>query len=74
MPSEDLVTILEQIRDQQKQQLVNYEKAMESQTTAIELQKRWRKLMVFLVGAPWVLVVVLLFIMLFGSGLCRYGK
>jgi hypothetical protein len=64
--SEALVSILEQIRDQQKQQLVNFERALETQNAAAELQRRGRKMLIFLIVMPWVLVAVLLVMMLFG--------
>lgn len=67
MSSEALVSILEQIRDQQKQQLVNFERALETQNAAAELRRRGRKMLIFLIVMPWVLVAVLLVMMLFGS-------
>jgi hypothetical protein len=64
--SEPLISILEEIRDQQRQQLVNFERALEYQSTAAELQRRGRKMLTFLIVTPWVLVAVLLGMMLLG--------
>jgi hypothetical protein len=66
MSSEALLSILEQIRDQQRQQLENFERALETQSAAAELQRRGRKTLIFLILMPWVLVAVLLLMMLLG--------
>ena len=66
MSSEALLSILEQIRDQQKEQLVNFERALETQNAAAELQRRGRKLLIVLIVMPWVLAIGLLFILFFG--------
>ncbi len=64
MSTETLITILEEIRDQQKQQISNFERALQAQDEAIALQRRGRRMLVFLIFTPWVLVVVLLAVVL----------
>ena len=59
MPMEKLVSILEQIRDQQKEQIVNYEHAIDAQKQALELHRSARKVMTFLIAAPWILLTIL---------------
>lgn len=66
MSTEALLSILEQIRDQQKEQLVNFERALETQNAAAELQRRGRKLLIALIVMPWVLAIGLLFVFFFG--------
>ena len=66
MSSEALLSILEQIRDQQKEQLVNFERALKTQNAAAELQRRGRKLLIVLIVMPWVLAIGLLAILFLG--------
>jgi hypothetical protein len=66
MSSEALLSILQQIRDQQKEQLVNFERALETQNAAAELQRRGRKLLIALIVMPWVLAIGLLAILFLG--------
>ena len=66
MSSETLLSVLEQIRDQQREQLVNFERALETQSAAAELQRRGRKLLIVLIVMPWVLAIGLLLFLLFG--------
>lgn len=64
MSTETLIPLLEQIRDQQKQQLDNFEQAMEMQQAAAELQKRGRKILNVMIFLPWALIVVLLVLLI----------
>lgn len=69
MATESLIAILEQIRDQQKQQLMNFERALEIQTAAADLTRRSRKLGMVTILMPWVLAAVLLLKLVFAPGL-----
>ncbi len=69
MAAESLIAILEQIRDQQKQQLMNFERALKVQTAAADLNRRFGKLWLAAILIPWLLVAVLLFRLLFAPGL-----
>ena len=62
MSTERLITVLEEIRDQQKQQIADYERALGMQDEAMALQKHWRRVFIGLVIMPWVLVLSLLLI------------
>ncbi len=66
MSTDKLITILEEIRDHQKQQIANYERALAAQNESIDLQRRGRRMLMFLIFMPWVLVVVLFMILLPG--------
>jgi hypothetical protein len=60
--TEKLIPLLEEIRDQQKQQIANYERALSVQDEAMELQRRGRRTLLALMILPWVLVLCLLII------------
>jgi len=62
-----LISILQQIRDQQKEQIVNYERALKTQEEAIALQHRGRRTLLFLIIMPWVLALSLLILTLLNS-------
>jgi hypothetical protein len=62
-----LISILQQIRDQQKEQIVNYERALKTQEEAIALQRRGRRTLLFLIIMPWVLALSLLILYLVNS-------
>lgn len=64
MSTDKIIEILTEIRDQQRQQVENFQAAIQSQEQAVALQNRARKMFQFLVIAPWLLVVVLLAAML----------
>ena len=64
MTSDKLITVLEKIRDQQKLQIVNFEQAMQTQGEAQAIQQRGRRMLIFLIAAPWVLVVSMLIALL----------
>ena len=69
MSTERLITVLEEIRDQQKQQIADYERALGMQDEAMALQRRWRRVFLGLVIMPWVLVLSLLVIIFLPSAL-----
>jgi hypothetical protein len=73
MSTERLITVLEEIRDQQKQQIADYERALNMQDEAMVLQKRWRRVFLALIIMPWVLVLSLLLIIFLPSALCALG-
>jgi hypothetical protein len=56
MPDERLLTILEEIRDQQKMQIANFERALATQDEAMALHRRAKQIFFFLVFMPWLLV------------------
>jgi hypothetical protein len=63
---EKLVSILEEIREQQKQQIVNYEQALDAQKQALDLHRGARRVLGFLIAAPWLILVILLAAYLLG--------
>ena len=69
MSTERLITVLEEIRDQQKQQIANYERALGMQDESMALQRRWRRTFLALIIMPWVLVLSLLIIIFLPSAL-----
>jgi hypothetical protein len=71
--AERLITILEEIRDQQKQQIANYERVMSLQDEAMALQRRGRRTLLFLIIMPWAFLVTLLIIQLLGISLGAVG-
>jgi hypothetical protein len=73
MSTERLITVLEEIRDQQRQQIADYERALNMQDEAMALQKRWRRVFLALIIMPWVLVLSLLLIIFLPSALCALG-
>jgi hypothetical protein len=62
--SDQLISILTEIRDQQKQQIVNFERAVQSQADFVALQKKGRKTLTFMIFAPWAAMVLLLLLQL----------
>jgi len=64
MSAQHLITILTEIRDQQKQQIVNFERALQSQEDFVALQKKGRKALQFMIFAPWAAMVLLLVVLL----------
>jgi len=64
MSTERLIDILTDIRDQQKQQIQNFERAIESQQAYVDIQRRSRSTFTFLIVAPWVAMALLLSYML----------
>jgi len=67
MSAQKLIPLLEQIRDQQKQQLANFERSLAAQQAATELHKRGQKLVFVFFGLPWLLVLGLLVILAQGG-------
>jgi len=65
LSADRLITIVTEIRDQQKQQIANYERAMHVHDEALALQRRSRGLFIFLVFMPWALVALLLALLVF---------
>ena len=59
MQGERLLDILTEIRDQQKRQLENFERALATQDQALALQRRGRRFFFHLFVLPWILVAVL---------------
>lgn len=59
MSTESMISILQQIRDQQKTQLANFERAMETQAAATEIQRRGQRTLLALIVMPWLLVIAL---------------
>src|SRR5262245_38032693 len=51
--SVELVNLLTEIRDQQKQQIENFERAVDGQNQYLDLQRKGRRMFQFLVYAPW---------------------
>lgn len=64
MSTERLLTILEEIRDQQKRQITNFERALATQDEAMALHRRAKQIFFFLVFMPWVMVVGLVIFLL----------
>jgi hypothetical protein len=60
MSSERLIGLLSEIRDQQKQQIQNFERALDAQAEYAELQRKGRRIFLFLVYAPWAALAILL--------------
>ncbi len=58
--NDKLIPLLEEIRDQQKRQIENFERALVTQTEAMALHKKGRKVWMSLIIAPWALIGVLL--------------
>ena len=56
MSAERLVDLLTEIRDQQKRQIDNFERAVASQAEFVELQRKGRPMFRFLVYAPWAML------------------
>lgn len=56
MAVEQLVEILTEIRDQQRQQAASFDKALASQAEHLAFQRRSRPMFQFLVFAPWVML------------------
>lgn len=69
MSVDRLISILEDIRDQQKQQIANYERALAAQQKAVSFQRHGRPVLLFLIFMPWVLLLTLLITL--GPGLLR---
>jgi hypothetical protein len=67
MSTERLLDVLTEIRDQQKRQIENFERAIERQSDSLELQRKSRQTFQFLVYAPWV-ALALMCVYLFVSG------
>jgi hypothetical protein len=65
MSGESIVPILEEIRDQQKIQIANFQRALAQQDEAMALQRRARHIFLFLTFMPWVAMVVMLLLQLF---------
>ncbi len=59
MQGEHLLEILTQIRDQQQQQIVNFEKALANHETALAQQRRMKGYLISVFLLPWVLVACL---------------
>ncbi len=59
MQGERLLAILTEIRDQQKRQLENFERALATQDQALALQQRGKRLIWYMFGLPWLLAAVL---------------
>ncbi len=66
MSNQRLIPLLEQIRDQQKQQLANYEQALAAQQDATRQARHGQRVALFLLAMPWLLVVCLLLILVLG--------
>lgn len=67
MSPERLIAILEEIRDQQKLQIANFERALGTQDEALLLQRQGRRVLWFLVAAPWAMMILLLGLFLLRS-------
>ncbi len=59
MQGERLLGILTEIRDQQKQQLSNFERALADQQKALAQQRRMKGYIISAFLLPWILVVAL---------------
>ena len=68
MSQDAVISILEEIRDQQKLQIAKFERALTQQDEAMDLQKRGRKVFLFLVFMPWLVLVVVFLLMLVNPG------
>ena len=64
MSTERLISLLEEIRDQQRHQIANYERALQTQDEAMALQRRGRRTLMMLVLTPWLVLFALLLILL----------
>jgi len=64
MSDQPLIGILTEIRDHQRQQIDNFEKALAAQEEWTALQKKSRKVMTFMIFAPWLAMGVLLLFVL----------
>lgn len=67
MSGHQLLTVLTEIRDQQKQQIANFERALKTQAESAAIQRQGRKLFTFMVFAPWAALVFVLGMMLFSK-------
>lgn len=62
MSGDRLIALLTEIRDQQRQQIANFEAALRTQAEMTRIQQRGRSAFLFLVYAPWVAMVALLLV------------
>jgi hypothetical protein len=60
MASDQLISILTDIRDQQKRQIEEFERAIAEQQKYLELQKKGRQVFLFMVYAPWLSLALVL--------------
>ncbi len=63
MSTDSLIPILEEIRDQQKRQIANFERALAAQDKAMDLQQRGRRTLMFVIFMPWLLLLGLLIVL-----------
>jgi hypothetical protein len=69
MSAERLVNILTEIRDQQKRQVENFERALQGHQEYMSVQQKGRQLFAFLVYAPWVALAAVMAYFVFTSQL-----
>ncbi|MFO0838852.1 MAG: hypothetical protein U1D55_10020 [Phycisphaerae bacterium] len=60
MSADRLIQILTEIRDQQRQQVANFEQAIQIQQEHADLQRKGRQTFLFMVYAPWLLVLAMI--------------
>lgn len=58
--NDKLIVLLEEIRDQQKRQIANFERALGTQQEAMTLQHKTRRVLAVMIIAPWAVLGVLL--------------
>jgi hypothetical protein len=69
MSGERLVTLLTEIRDQQKRQVSNFEQAIEAQNKYLELQRKGRQTFLFMIYAPWAALAFMTLYVVFAAEL-----
>lgn len=58
--NDSLIPLLTEIRDQQKQQIANFERALAMQDSAAAAQKSGQKFLIALLIVPWIIVLILI--------------